>query len=365
MKQVARLALDKQSRYGFLDAIRGVAACAVMLQHSLYQSGLLGDWPSKKLTGFIPTWLELGETGVVAFFLVSGFVIPFSLERTANFRLFWIHRAFRIYPLYLCVLAASLILQGTGSFPTIRSLVANLVAHLAFIQEYVDQKNFVGGSWTLSLELVWYLLISAVFTLSLRRSAYYLVGLAGAVSVGGWAICASGHHVPMGRISMLLCCIVGFFCYRLDRLEIERRNFFSACSTLGSLIVLNLIVGDAIFPSRHPSSTVQMALPSWALAAVVFFLPFITRSSDFWRRGILAFLGRISYSVYLLHPLTLLLLGLLSVRGYPLVLCAFMFTIPVSTVTYRYIEAPAIRFGHRLVTRRSGASIKAASPAIR
>jgi len=55
-----------------------------MLQHSLYQSGLLGGQPPETLTGFIPNWLELGETGVVAFFLVSGFVIPLSLEKTAQ-----------------------------------------------------------------------------------------------------------------------------------------------------------------------------------------------------------------------------------------------------------------------------------------
>jgi peptidoglycan/LPS O-acetylase OafA/YrhL len=57
-------------RYAFIDAIRGIAALSVMLQHSLYQSGLLGDFAHHAtLTGFIPTRLELGETGVVAFFL--------------------------------------------------------------------------------------------------------------------------------------------------------------------------------------------------------------------------------------------------------------------------------------------------------
>ena len=98
------MALQVTTRYGFIDTVRGIAACLVMLQHSLYQSGLLGDWPNSELTGFDPNWLELGETGVVAFFLVSGFVIPLSLEKTANFKVFWLHRALRIYPLYIVVL---------------------------------------------------------------------------------------------------------------------------------------------------------------------------------------------------------------------------------------------------------------------
>jgi peptidoglycan/LPS O-acetylase OafA/YrhL len=81
MCRVPVMPQKKPSRYGFIDAIRGIAACLVLLQHALYQSGILGDPSAGKLTGFIPNWLELGETGVVAFFLVSGFVIPLSLER--------------------------------------------------------------------------------------------------------------------------------------------------------------------------------------------------------------------------------------------------------------------------------------------
>jgi peptidoglycan/LPS O-acetylase OafA/YrhL len=98
-------------RYGFLDSIRGFAACLVMLQHTLYQSGLLGS-DLTRLTGFIPTWLELGETGVVAFFIVSGFVIPLSLEKTNDFRLFWVHRALRIYPLYALIYCTTLSCSG-------------------------------------------------------------------------------------------------------------------------------------------------------------------------------------------------------------------------------------------------------------
>jgi len=39
-------------------------------------------------------------------------------------------------------------------------------AHLLFIQEYVHVSNLVGGSWTLSLEIVWYFVISVLFLFS-------------------------------------------------------------------------------------------------------------------------------------------------------------------------------------------------------
>src|ERR1700744_557017 len=89
-----------------------MAALLVMLQHSLYQSGLLDRG---MLGRIIPSEVEFGETGVVAFFLVSGFVIPLSLEKTASLRLFWIHRVLRIYPLYILVFILTfLILRGGG-----------------------------------------------------------------------------------------------------------------------------------------------------------------------------------------------------------------------------------------------------------
>ena len=204
-----RKPIEASSRYGFVDAIRGVAACSVMLQHSLYQSGLLGTHPGRELTGFIPNWLELGETGVVAFFLVSGFVIPLSLEKTCDFRLFWFHRALRIYPLYFVVYFLTFALSAGGSVNSIGSFLTNILSHMLFIQEYVRQEDFVGGSWTLSLEAIWYVSISCLFLVSLQKETNQIIAVGLLASVGSQALCASGHHLPMGRLSMLMCCILG------------------------------------------------------------------------------------------------------------------------------------------------------------
>lgn len=335
------------SRYGFIDAIRGLAACAVMLQHSLYASKLLGDFPNAKLTGFIPHWLEFGETGVVAFFLVSGFVIPLSLEKTANFGLFWLHRALRIYPLYITVFIIGLILNGRNTLQNSALALKSIGAHLLFVQEYVHVKNLVGGSWTLSLEIVWYIVISGLFLLSLNKRFNILIIGSVVASLASWVVCLSGHHMPMGRLSMLLCCVAGLVCYRYEQGDLSRAAFHKLLGVMGSLIVLNLAVGDAIFPADHPTSSFGMAFDSWSLAAVLFFVPFATREADFWRHSALAFLGRISYSTYLLHPCALFILGLIPIEGVALIACTFVLTIPLSVVTYRFIELPAIRFGHR------------------
>jgi peptidoglycan/LPS O-acetylase OafA/YrhL len=338
----------KASRYGFIDSIRGIAACLVLLQHSLYQSGLLGVWPGGDLTGFIPTWLELGETGVVAFFLVSGFVIPFSLERTGDFGLFWVHRALRIYPLYVTVFVLTILVSGGGGIHSIRGWLFNGLAHAFFLQEYLGQENFVGGSWTLSLEMVWYIGISGLFLISLNKQPNVLVSLSILVSVLAQTSCALGHHLPMGRLSMLLCCVFGLVCYRREQGDISGKHFALLSGALSVTIALNLFVGFQIFPGVHPSASFKMVIVSWALAAVIFFASFFTRQAGLWQSSVFSFLGRISYSVYLLHAVVLYMLSLIPLVGIQLIGVAFFVTIGLSTLSYRFIELPPIRFGHSL-----------------
>jgi peptidoglycan/LPS O-acetylase OafA/YrhL len=342
------MAASKPSRYGFIDAIRGLAACCVMLQHSLYQSGLLGGRPPEKLTGFIPTWLELGETGVVAFFLVSGFVIPLSLEKTAQLKLFWIHRVLRIYPLYITIFALTFLVLAGGYIRTLDAFILNFVSHMLFIQEYTNQEGFVGGAWTLSLEMVWYISISIAFILSLNRRTNLLVVLTVMFCVAAQLSCAAHIHLPMGRLSMLVCCVFGLVCYRREQGTISKFHFAALSVVLATTIAVNLFVGLQLFPADNPTASFPMAIDSWGLAAVVFFVPFALRDASIWNHSLLSFLGQISYSVYLVHPVVLLLLSRTAISGLPLIVVTFAVTIFISTLTYRLVESPPIRFGHSL-----------------
>jgi peptidoglycan/LPS O-acetylase OafA/YrhL len=350
----------KPSRYGFIDAIRGIAACLVLLQHSLYQSGLLGDLSRGELTGFIPNWLELGETGVVAFFLVSGFVIPLSLEKTRDFGLFWIHRALRIYPLYITVFVVTIVIKEGGGIHSIRGWLLDGLSHIFFLQEYLRLENFVGGSWTLFLEMVWYIAISVLALIYLNKRPNVLVCLSLLISVLAQIACAFGHHLPMGRLSMLICCVLGLVCYRREQGDISNRNFFVLSGLLTFIIALNLFVGFKLFPSANPSASFKTAIDSWALAAVIFFVPFFMRQTALWDHSTLSFLGRISYSIYLLHGL--ILMSLVRLHGIELVVVAFVVTLGLSTLSYRFIELPPIRFGHSL--KRVRGALPAAGKAV-
>jgi peptidoglycan/LPS O-acetylase OafA/YrhL len=89
-----------------------------------------------------------------------------------------------------------------------------------------------------------------------------------------------------------------------------------------------------------------MAIDSWAVAAVIFFVPFFMRRTTLWEHPALSFLGRISYSIYLLHGVVLILL--IQLHGITLIVSAVVVTLVLSTLTYQFLELPPIRFGHSL-----------------
>jgi peptidoglycan/LPS O-acetylase OafA/YrhL len=60
------------------------------------------------------------------FFLVSGYIVPASLERRGSVRGFWVSRVFRLYPLYLFALSAMIVLWASG----IGSLAYEMVFYL-------------------------------------------------------------------------------------------------------------------------------------------------------------------------------------------------------------------------------------------
>src|ERR1044072_4333627 len=78
------------NRYGFVDAIRGFAAMAVVIEHAI--ESYYGQ-------GVADTQIfSFGQFGVAAFLFVSVFVVPVSLERSQSVAKFWIGRFFRLYP---------------------------------------------------------------------------------------------------------------------------------------------------------------------------------------------------------------------------------------------------------------------------
>ena len=94
-------------RIEHLDAMRGIAALLVVVQHGLERTTQYFDAPWIVLDA-----VNLGRFGVVLFFLISGFVIPFSFRGDQPIRNFAISRTFRLLPALWLSVALLLLVKG-------------------------------------------------------------------------------------------------------------------------------------------------------------------------------------------------------------------------------------------------------------
>ena len=82
------------TRLAWLDMLRGLAALAVVFDHISY-------YTLQHVRELIYEWFDPGNYGVCVFFIISGYIVPASLERKGSVRTFWVSRLFRLYPLFL------------------------------------------------------------------------------------------------------------------------------------------------------------------------------------------------------------------------------------------------------------------------
>src|SRR4051794_26471906 len=201
--------LRSGSRLGFLDALRGVAVGLVLVQH-------VGEQLVPAVRQVSGSAVQLGQMGVIVFFLCSGFIVPASLERgnaadsrAARVRSFWRGRFFRLYPMYWLSLGAALLLSAAGRYPPPPGVDARAwLVNAGMVQGLVGLPDAVGVYWSLAFELIFYLAVSLLFLAGLHRRSVLLSllssGLCLALGVGARPLL--GHSAPLG-----LFCVVTMF----------------------------------------------------------------------------------------------------------------------------------------------------------
>ncbi|MGW4469326.1 acyltransferase family protein [Nonomuraea sp. NPDC004354] len=360
------------SRLGWLDAIRGPAALAVVLHHAgwTYFPGLWAE---------VDRRIDVGTWGVFVFFLVSGYIIPASLERRGDVRAFWTGRCLRLLPLLLVAVALAFTLAAFGAYephPGLATTPPFLVAlgNLSMLQELLGVPAVIGVMWTLSYEMAFYLITVALFRIGqAHRSAPAAAVLAllavplglllpGPV-IGGWVallgmpVLAAVAVTVWGRGAARTAAAVAGGALGLALVVLGSR----IGAWQGLVILAVMFAGTAVHRAEHGQirpRTAAAALavvlacalfakddPGWAPAIVAagacFAAAFALRRLRYPR--LLTHLGVISYSTYLLHPLLLRLLP--SAWSYVLVL------LPLAYATHRLVELPAQRLARRLADR--------------
>ncbi|GAA4591345.1 peptidoglycan/LPS O-acetylase OafA/YrhL [Actinoplanes octamycinicus] len=391
---------------GWLDALRGFAAVVVALFH--LSPAVLGMDVHRAI---LPVF-DLGRYGVFLFFLVSGYVIPMSLERHGSLRKFWVGRLFRIYPAYLTTIVLILGLVALDLLTVNQGLksetATGLLGHMTMLHEFLGMRGLIWPFWTLAYEMLFYLVVAGLFVWGLHRfSAYWAGGLALVALVVGSRLPDAfvGHRVAdrrtlavvvlvsfvamvaaylSGRRPLVMFAgVVGIEFLALPLVNGHATKWTTASGSWQAILMLSLLfAGTVIYRMHH--GQIDRRLGAGALGVVLVALMvtnylYTGRERDLvvWSTAGLAvaatfaagfalrhrpmpkaltWLGEVSYSVYLLHMVLLYVLQELvpaDMRGGPVGRAGFglLFwacTLLAAWLCYRFVEKPGQALGRKV-----------------
>ena len=341
---------------GYLDSLRGIAVLGVLIVHAGQASHL----------GFRLSSLSfVGQRGVQLFFIVSAFTLFMSndnrREEGSPTRNFFLRRLFRIMPLYYIATAIACIFQSSTAGPK-----GDVVLSLLFLHGFTVDATRHGalGGWTIATEAIFYMCLP-LFFLTIRSLSSAL-----------WVLLVSAPILFLiSRFLYTQHPNTDYFCFYWFPVQFPIftlgivcyfiwKRYIAGSGPHPELSAALLVMAAIMICTNIPSTYRNMYLFSMGLAFLQLSLSLYS-----WRllvNHFTMFMGKISYSVYLLHIYFLLAIAphvqrmadhnpiLKSEPWQQFFLIfagTFALTIPTAFLTWRWIERPGIQLGRRLIER--------------
>ncbi|MEB3213702.1 MAG: acyltransferase [Leptolyngbyaceae bacterium] len=150
------------SRIVELDALRGLAALAVVFYHYTRRYDQIYGH-----TSGLPFQVAVGQYGVQLFFIISGFVILMSLEHTKRVQDFIVKRLVRLYPTYWMAIALTFSLVALFGLPGREVSLYHALLNGVMVHAFWQIPNVDGVYWTLFHECIFYVVMVGIFVMRL------------------------------------------------------------------------------------------------------------------------------------------------------------------------------------------------------
>ena len=365
-------------RLRYIDSLRAIAALLVVWLHAAATFPMTS--PVTAATGgafvAIPGFIDVGHVGVVVFFLISGFVIPFSIlpDRAAPVGSFVIKRILRIYPAYgLSVPLAAFVvfwIWGTG-FST-RELLINLT----LMQDLFGVRAAEGVYWTLLVELAFYALCVVLLVTGSLFKARRIALVAAALGLAFVAIAASywlrrtimTTTTPYWFLNLSVMLCGALFRSRWNPSLPRDRLADALLAAMVACYVALLPLAAYLANGAKNNEPLTYAIGFVIFLAGTRVVRIETRLTDW--------LGRISYSIYLFHVIVFLAMEWWLLRRAPAgsawrtqhigvyTAVGVAAVLLVASAVYRLVEKPGIRLGHRLAQMWQQRSVRRVESAV-
>ena len=325
-----------------LDGWRAIAVLSVVAYHLTYHIAMPISL-AILLNGF-------GQKGVEFFFGISGLLITQRLleeyreRHQVSLKQFYIRRAARILPPALAYLAVIALLGAGGVIVVSR---AGIIAALFFARNYFGGSWYEGHYWSLAVEEHFYIFWPGILVLfGRKRAAWVAGGVILAVTIWRailWLPLGKAVVLPWflyhtdTRLDALLCGALAAIL--VDQYTDWIRTHLKPAIALPTLWFFFLLLIGVHGPLNSLARLGQAVIIPLLLLTTVLHPQSLV--STLLEARLLRWIGRLSYSLYLWQQL---FLGS-GLRMWPLKVAACF---AAAYASYRLVERPAIRLGHRL-----------------
>lgn len=303
----------------------------------------------------------MGYLGIQIFFVLSGFVIAYSLRQAqmnlSFFIKFFIRRSVRLDPPYWVVIALILSIAGIAHL-TFKShlgfpfTTSQIYYNLFYLPDLMQVVLIVPVAWTLCIEFQFYIFFALLLLFTQRLKNSYALCIWGILFVFSLL-----ENTPLAVLPAKPLTFIPHW-----------YSFFLGCATCWAvlekinpkfLFFLYLTVFLCSFwtPSPH-------VLTSFGVAALIYLVAYWGKLHDYLKQTFFQYLGRISYSLYLIHwPVGMKLVDIgynimgegknLPISIFTLWLVSLLLTLACADLFYRIIERPSLHLSRNLRLHKS------------
>lgn len=330
-----------KARISELDIFRGFAAIAVVLFHFTYgYDNSVSDIQSDKF------YFRYGYLGVHLFFIISGFVIFMTLEKTKKPLDFIVSRFSRLYPAYWAAIIITIISTIILQVPFQKNIYTfqQVAINFTMFQSFFKIKDIDGAYWTLAVELTFYFIMLVLFILK-KINKIFIISLF-------WmflTVLFNTIEIPIGKYLKIILIlnyaplfIAGISFFKLKTNKNNKKYHF--------VVILSFVV--ELFMLYNKNSNILCYFIIF-LFYVLFYL-FINDKLKVINNPFLIFFGSISYSLYLIHETigTAIIYWLKFVidSQFFYVPTTFLIVVLLATFITKWIEKPSLIFIRRWYT---------------
>lgn len=338
------------ARNDTIDGFRALAILVVMGFH--YTVRWTPPQNGADLYGYgqaYPGWLELGRFGVDVFFVISGFVIAMTVSRCATAAEFGWRRLARLYPAYVACATITFVVMAAVGPAVFKVSAADWLANFTMAAPLAGHAYVDGAYWSLLVEVKFYAAVAVSFLVLRQR---FWIGLAGLAVVGA----AVARSRSVWAEAWLIAPYMPLFLLGMAGwlwIEAGRRGAAAACLATAAVTYAatsSYLVGGLFAPALRMWGHVAILGPSLVMLGLLSLRPLDL--------GPLGYLGRCSYSLYLLHQkIGVTVIGLLTPFAPDAVAMAGAAGVCVAgaVAMYELVEKPAQRGLTGLWRRRAAA----------